>query len=77
MDENISYLKIWQNKATEKFLDTNLETGLIPTISKPTRVMYMTCALIDNIYLYVPTNNMNYANKIFMSDMSDHFQCMP
>ena len=36
----------------------------------------MSGTLLGSIYLYDPTNHMNYVSKIFMSDMSDYFPCM-
>ena len=75
-DQHINYLKIRQHKATEIFLDTNLANGVIPTINKPTRVTHTSCILIDNEYLYDPTNNINHESEIFISDMSDNFPCL-
>ena len=50
-DQNLDYLKIRNHNNTAKFLDTNLSSGILPTITKPTRITHKTATLIDNIYI--------------------------
>ena len=38
MDHNLDLLKITQHKPTEEFLECNIESGMIPQITKPTRI---------------------------------------
>ena len=71
-DQNIDYLKINEHSNTAKFLDMNLEAGLVPSITRPTRISHNSATLIDNIY----TTDSSYAKSaILMSGISDHMPC--
>ncbi len=50
-DQNLDYLKINDHANTAKFLEINLSFGVLPTITKPTRITHSTATLIDNIYV--------------------------
>ena len=74
-DQNMDLLKYAYHTSTSNFLNVNLSSGILPTISKPTRVTHQTATLIDNIY-----SNCNVAllsrSAIIVSDISDHFPCL-
>ena len=74
-DQNLDLLKYAYHTNTSNFLNFNLSSGILPTISKPTRVTHETATLIDNIY-----SNCNIAllarSAVIVSDISDHFPCL-
>ena len=49
-DQNINFLNITQPYSTS-LLDTFYSAGMVPTISRPTRVVYISATLIDNMYV--------------------------
>ena len=72
MDQNIDYLKLNLHENTEKFLDMNFQLGLVPMITRPTRVTSRTATLIDNIY----TNDIAHVkSSILLAGISDHLPC--
>ena len=70
-DQNFDYIKIDQHKNTEDLLNNFLASGLVPTITKPTRITHSTATLIDNIYISVKTKT-NIKSGILCTDISDH-----
>ncbi len=65
-DQNFDYIK-----NTQYLLDTFMSSGLIPTITKPTRITHTTATLIDNIY--ISTHNRTAVHSpILCVGMSDH-----
>jgi exonuclease III len=50
-DQYFDYIKIDQHKNSEDLLSNFLANGLVPTITKPTRITHSTATLIDN-YTY-------------------------
>ena len=71
LDHNLNLLKSHHHGHTERFIETNLEHLLIPTITRPTRVTKTTATLIDNIII---SQNLcgNFLSGILMYDISDH-----
>ena len=70
-DQNFDYIKIENHKNVEDLLSLFLTSGLIPTITKPTRITHSTATLIDNIYIstkFGPKIN----SGILCEDISDH-----
>ncbi len=53
----------------------NFTAGLLPTITKPTRITHKTATLIDNIYIK-SKNACNSKSAIIVSDISDHLPCL-
>ena len=49
-DQKCDYLQFYQHKNTEDLLNIILNNGIIPTITKPTRITHTSATLIDNIY---------------------------
>ena len=67
LDHNLDFLKSLQHGSTNDFIHGNLDMGLVPTITKPTRIT----TLIDNI---IVSENLcsNYSSNILINNMSDH-----
>ncbi len=74
-DQNLDYLKIQQHSNTAEFLNLNLSAGLLPTMTKPTRIVHDKATLIDNIYVD-NANASNSVSAIILADMSDHLPCL-
>ncbi len=71
-DQNLDLLRFEQHTRTKEFLDINFSYGLIPTITKPTRVTHASATLIDNIY--ISSKKVHSINsQILITDISDHF----
>ena len=51
LDHNLDLLKSTSHKQTELFLKSNLEQGITPAITRPTRITKSTATLIDNIMI--------------------------
>jgi hypothetical protein len=50
-DQNFNYMNIVQHGKTQELLNKFVSNGLIPTITKTTRITHNTASLIDNLYL--------------------------
>ena len=74
MDHNMDLLKTDIHGPTRRFVDAILEAGLMPSISKPTRISHTTATLIDNIIIDQKYNG-NYESYVLLDDMSDHLPC--
>ena len=71
-DQNIDYLKINEHNKTSNFLDINLDSGLVPMITRPTPITNSSATLIDNIC----NNNLSHVKSlILLSGISDHLPC--
>ena len=71
LDHNLDFLKANSHQLTNDFIQLNLDLGMIPTITRPTRITNSTATLIDNIM--VSQNNCgNYVASVLIEDMSDH-----
>ena len=51
-DQNINYLNIDTNHATD-LPNTFLSVGMVPTISRSTRITYTSATLMDNLYVRI------------------------
>ena len=51
MDHNLDLVKSDKHQPTKQFIEINLESEVIPTITKPTRITKNTATLIDNIMI--------------------------
>ena len=71
LDHNLDFLKSTKHSGTNDFIHSNLDMGMIPTISKPTRITKSTATLIDNI---IVSENLcgSYHSNVLINDMSDH-----
>ena len=50
-DQNFDYMKINQNSAISDLMDVFYTLGILPTITRPTRITHSSATLIDNIYI--------------------------
>ena len=71
LDHNLDLLKSTKHAPTDRFLSANLSLGLVPTITRPTRITRSTATLIDNIFIS-QTWLENFECGILVDDMSDH-----
>ena len=71
LDHNLDFLKSMHHGSTNDFIHSNLDMGLVPTITKPTRITKSSATLIDNI---IVSENLcgNFYSNILIDDMSDH-----
>ncbi len=71
-DQNFDYLKAESHKNSHELLDMFLTNGLLPTITKPTRITHTSATLIDNIY--VSTKQIPCMKSAILTyEISDHF----
>ena len=70
LDHNLDFLKADIHKNTMKFIESTLDSNLIPVITKPTRITKSSAMLIDNIFM---SNNLigRHVSGIVCNDMSD------
>ena len=66
LDHNLDFLKSTKHTGTNDFIHSNLDMGMILTISKPTSI-----TLIDNI---IVSDNLcgTYHSNVLINHMSDH-----
>ena len=71
LDHNMDFLKACSHQLTNDFIQLNLDLGMIPTITQPTRITNSSVTLIDNI---IVSHNFcgNYIGSILVNDLSDH-----
>ena len=71
LDHNLDFLKADKHQATNDFIQGNLDFGLIPTVTRPTRITNTSATLIDNI---IVSQNLcgAYTSNILINDTSDH-----
>ena len=51
IDYNMDFLKSNAHQLTQDFIEMNIDSGLIPVISRPTRITRSSTMLIDNIFI--------------------------
>ena len=71
LDHNLDFLKSDTHEPTNDFIQNNLDFGLIPYVTRPTRITQSTATLIDNIFV---SQNLcgKYVSNILINDASDH-----
>ena len=75
LDHNLDLLKSHLSHPTNDFLELNLDSEMIPCITKPTRITNKSATLIDNIMISRSLQR-NYASLVVTDDISDHFACL-
>ncbi len=70
-DQNMDYLHISQHSHTADLFNTHISHGLIPVITRPTRITHQTATLIDNIYIKVQGDT-QIKSGIITTQISDH-----
>ena len=71
LDHNLDFLKSSTHSGTQQFIQHNLDFGLIPTITRPTRITKSSATLIDNIIVSQSLCG-NYSCSVLIDDISDH-----
>ena len=72
-DYNINLLNVDSHNLTADFNDTIYSYGLIPLITRPTRVTETSATLIDNIFTNKSISCEKSMYGILVSDISDHY----
>ena len=75
LDHNMDFLKSHVHVPTNDFLEEILNAGLLPTISRPTRITKSTATLIDNI-LIDHKHGEQFDSYVAIDDTSDHLPCL-
>lgn len=69
-DQNFDYVKLDNHTNTSILFNIFVSAGLVPTITKPTRITHTSATLIDNIYIKL--KNSQIFSAIITYDISDH-----
>ena len=72
-DYNINLLNVDSHSLTADFNDTIYSYGLVPLITRPTRVTETSATLIDNIFTNKTIRYGESMHGILVSDISDHY----
>ena len=71
LDHNMDFLKSNKHESTQDFINQNLELGMLPMVTRPTRITKTSATLIDNIIV-----SMNYIGRyncnVLIDNISDH-----
>ena len=70
-DFNIDLLQFQHHEQTNDFLELSLSFGLLPVITKPTRITPNTSTLIDHIW--VKDKSELHTSGVILSHISDHY----
>ncbi len=70
-DLNIDLLRFQTHRKTNEYLDSIFAHGLLPVITKPTRVCSTSATLLDHMYTSDITSS--YHSGIIINDVADHF----
>ena len=71
-DQNFDYMKIDSNSNVSDLLDVFFTLGVLPSVTKPTRITHSSATLIDNIYVKCAKYE-HVHSRILLTDISDHF----
>ena len=75
MDHNNDLLKSDTHSVTQQFLTSVMDSGLMPTITRPTRITKNSVTLIDNIVISEDLHR-NFDSLLIVDDMSDHLPAL-
>ena len=70
-DFNVNILNFAQHELTNTYLESMFSAGLLPVITRPTRIHHMSATLIDHIFESNKSNR--YIAGILLTSLSDHF----
>ena len=71
LDHNMDLLKIDRHEPTSQFVELTLNKGLIPCVTRPTRITHTSATLIDNVFIDAKLHH-NSRSSILTIDLSDH-----
>ena len=74
MDHNMNLLKEGQHAPTDQLIETIYDQGLVPMITKPTRITTFSATLIDNILVDKQLQSIADSG-ILLENLSDHLPC--
>ena len=69
-DFNIDLIKFTSHTKTNSFLESMISAGMLPVITKPTRITDHSATLIDHVYTNMQGK---ISTGILITDISDHF----
>ena len=75
MDHNLDLLKHHQHSNIQAFMELMLDNFIMPSITKPTRIIKETATLIDNMCLSCELHAKQLSG-IIISDLGDHLPCI-
>jgi hypothetical protein len=70
-DFNVDLLNFHNHAKTNEYLESLLSFGLLPTITRPTRVTHTTATVIDHIF--VKNQSKSHLSGVITTSISDHF----
>ena len=71
MDHNLDLLKGQTHQPIRQFINKTNDLNLLPTITRPSRITYISATLIDNIHVSEELHH-NFESVILLNDISDH-----
>ena len=74
IDHNLDFIKQHLHRPTKMFIETNMDSNMLPTITRPTRITNTSATLIDNLFISQNLQT-NYKSGILLDDTSDHMPC--
>ena len=75
LDHNLDFLKASKHKETSLFINRVFDCGLLPCITRPTRITHSSASLIDSILVSGKLHD-HCLSGIAISDLSDHLPCL-
>ena len=75
IDHNMAFLKSNVHQLTQDFIEMNIDSGLLPVISRPTRITRSSATLIDNIFVSQQLMN-DYWCGLLIDDLSKNLPCL-
>ena len=74
IDHNLDFIKQHLHSPTKMFIESNIDSNMLPTITRPTRITNTSATLIDNLFISQHLQT-NYKSGILLDDTSDHMPC--
>ena len=74
IDHNLDFIKQHLHNPTKMFIELNIDSNMLPTITRPTRITNTSATLIDNLFISKQLQT-NYKSGILLDDTSDHMPC--
>ena len=75
LDHNPDFLKSSKHKKMSLFINRIFDHGLLPCITRPTRITHTSASLIDNVLVSGKLHD-KCLSGIAISDLSDHLPCL-
>ena len=75
MGHNLDFLKCEKHKMTNDFLESNIDTNMLPCVTRLTRITKSSATLNDNIFADTVIHE-NCSSSLIVLDISDHLPCL-